>query len=297
MLRHCPNWVTCAVDSSFADCEFTARSTSGFVVWYGGCPIAWECKRQPLVTMSTMESEYVAASRAVLEIRYINQLTEWMKIPRPNPVQCHEDNAACVAISTNPVHRQRSKHINVKYHNVREACLNKEVVLLQVWTEHQVADIFTKSLEKTVFNRFRNCLVADVRWRHECPKCRKSWHVDVDTPLQEKLEMSCNKELGGCGCEAAEVKYVDPSLTHFDEMMQKHIKVVKEKQVNYCSVTICGTCCSETGRPRKMSCGEYCMNTHSAQWPELCIPFEVGNPIYHEIILGNDYTPDGFLNE
>ena len=50
MLRHCPNWVTCAVDSSF-------------VVWYGGFPIAWECKRQPLVTMSTMESEYVAASR------------------------------------------------------------------------------------------------------------------------------------------------------------------------------------------------------------------------------------------
>ena len=246
--------------------------------------------------MSTMESEYVAASRAVLEIRYINQLTEWMKIPRPNPVQCHEDNAACVAISTNPVHRQRSKHINVKYHNVREACLNKEVVLLQVWTEHQVADIFTKSLEKTVFKRFRDCLVTDVRWQHECPKCKRTWHVDVDTPLQEKLEMSCNKELGGCGCPAAEVKYVDPSLTHFDEMMQKHIKVVKEKQVNYFSVTVCGTCCTETGRPRRMACGEYCMNTHSAKWPELCIPFEVGNPIYHEIILGNDYTPDGFVS-
>ena len=90
---------------------------------------------------------------------------------------------------------------------------------------------------------------------------------------------------------------MDPSLTHFDEMMQKHIKVVKEKQVNYFSVTVCGTCCTETGRPRRMACGEYCMNTHSAKWPELCIPFEVGNPIYHEIILGNDYTPDGFVSE
>ena len=109
--------------------------------------------------------------------------------------------------------------------------------------------------------------------------------------------MSCNKELGGCGCKAAEVRYVDPSLTHFDEMMQRHIKVAKEKQVNYCSVTICGTCCSETGRPRRMSCGDYCINTHSAKWPELCIPFEVGNPIYHKIILGNDYTPDGFVSE
>ena len=75
------------------------------------------------------------------------------------------------------------------------------------------------------------------------------------------------------------------------------IKVVKEKQVNYFSVTVCGTCCTETGRPRRMACGEYCMNTHSAKWPELCIPFEVGNPIYHEIILGNDYTPDGFVSE
>ena len=46
-----------------------------------------------------------------------------------------------------------------------------------------------------------------------------------------------------------------------------------------------------------MQCGDYDVNTHSAKWPELCIPFEVGNPIYHEIILGNDYTPDGFVNE
>ena len=166
-----------------------------------------------------------------------------------------------------------------------------------MWTEHQVADIFTKSLEKTVFNRFRDCLVADVRWRHECSRCNKSWHVDFDTPLQEKLAMSCDAKLGGCGCEAAGVKYVDPSLTHFDEMMQNHIKVVKEKQINFCSVSICGTCHTEAGKPTRMRCGKYQENPHSAQWPKLYIPFEIGNPIYHEVILGNDLTPHGVFFE
>ena len=151
MLRIEPHLVTAAVDSSFADCEFTARSTSGFVVWFGGTPVAWECKRQPLVTLSTMESEYVAASRCVSEIRFLHKLMDWIGIERPHPTKCHEHNAACIAITSNPVHKQRSKHIAVKYHNVREAAKNNEVTLVQVWTEHQTADIFTESLGKAAF--------------------------------------------------------------------------------------------------------------------------------------------------
>ena len=71
-----------------------------------------ECKRQPLVTLGTMESEYVAASRCVSEIRFINKLTDWVGLDR-QVRNVHEDNAACIAISANPVHKQRSKHIAV----------------------------------------------------------------------------------------------------------------------------------------------------------------------------------------
>ena len=166
MIRSAPHFLEALVDSSFADCDDTARSTSGFVVTFGGAPVEWESKRQGLVTLSTMESEYVAASKCVCSIRYLRKLFyNFFKIPMTrDPVVCWEDNAACIAISHAPpgVHRSRSKHIAVKYHNVREACEAKEVVLSQIWTEHQVADIFTKSLQAIPFLRFRKVLLGEV---------------------------------------------------------------------------------------------------------------------------------------
>jgi hypothetical protein len=155
-------YLEASVDASFADCDKTYRSTSGFVVWFGGSPIEWECKRQPLVTLSTMESEYVAASKCVCSIRFIHKLVGFLGLNRKGPTKVHEDNSACVAISTKPVHKSRSKHIGVKYHNVREASMNGEVELVQVWTEHQVSDIFTKSLCKADFIRCRETLMGYV---------------------------------------------------------------------------------------------------------------------------------------
>jgi hypothetical protein len=107
-----------SVDAPFADCDKTYRSTG-----IGGSPIEWECKRQPLFTLSTMESEYVAASKCVCSIRFIHKLG-FIDLHRKGPTKVHEDNSACVAISTKPGHKSRSKDIGVKYHNVREASMN-----------------------------------------------------------------------------------------------------------------------------------------------------------------------------
>jgi hypothetical protein len=155
-------YLEAAVDASFSDCVVTYRSTSGYVIWFGGSPVEWECKRQPLVTLSTMESEYVAASKCVSGIRFIHKLLEFLGLTRNGPTKVHEDNSACVAISTKPVHKSRSKHIGTKYHNVREASLNGEVELVQVWTEHQIADIFTKSLSFNDFDRCREVLMGRI---------------------------------------------------------------------------------------------------------------------------------------
>jgi hypothetical protein len=82
-----------AVDASFADDPETNRSTSGlFVVWFGGSPVDWECKRQPLVTMSTMESEYVAASKCVLSIRFLHKFMVFMDMSRKGPTKVHEED-------------------------------------------------------------------------------------------------------------------------------------------------------------------------------------------------------------
>ena len=154
-----------AVDASFADCDRTYRSTSGFVLWFGGTAIDWECKRQPLVTLSTMESEFVAASKLVCSIRFIHKLLDFVELRRAGPTECHEDNAACIAVSMKPVHKQRSKHIGVKYMNVREATENGEVRLVSVKTQHQCADIFTKSLTKEKFKRFRDTIRGAVTYK------------------------------------------------------------------------------------------------------------------------------------
>ena len=154
-----------AVDASFADCDKTYRSTSGFVLWFGGTAIDWECKRQPLVTLSTMESEFVAASKLVCSIRFLHKLLAFVDLRRAGPTECHEDNAACIAVSMKPVHKQRSKHIGVKYMNVREATENGEIRLVSVKTQHQCADIFTKSLTREKFERFRETIRGSVPYK------------------------------------------------------------------------------------------------------------------------------------
>ena len=154
-----------AVDASFADCDKTYRSTSGFVLWFGGTAIDWECKRQPLVTLSTMESEFVAASKLVCSIRFIHKLLAFVGLRRSGPTECHEDNAACIAVSMKPVHKQRSKHIGVKYMNVREATENGEIKLVSVKSQHQCADIFTKSLTRDKFERFRDTIRGSVTYK------------------------------------------------------------------------------------------------------------------------------------
>jgi hypothetical protein len=160
MMKHSGSFLTAAVDSSFADCEESARSTSGYVIWFGGTPVEWECKRQPLVTMSTCESEYVAASKCVNGIKALDKVLTWFGLKKENPTIMHEDNSACIAVAANPVHKARTRHIAIRYHNVRDACLDKTVFLQQVWTGHQVADIFTKALAKEQFQRFRAPLMG-----------------------------------------------------------------------------------------------------------------------------------------
>jgi hypothetical protein len=205
-------YLEAAVDASFADCCKTYRSTSGFVVWFGGSPIEWECKRQPLVTLSTMESEYVAASKCVCSIRFIHKLLNFLDLHRQGPTKCHEDNSACVAISTKPVHKSRSKHIGVKYHNVREASLNGEVELCQVWTEHQVGDIFTKSLSKADFIRCRETLMGYISFdemvrRHPKPKSKVTQKLNIKYSPNQRVPSDAHESV------ATETKLSWPAFT------------------------------------------------------------------------------------
>ena len=109
-------------DASFLDCPDTARSTGGYCVFFCGNLIAFESKRLPLVTLSTAESEYVEATRCATEVAYIKELCRDFNIDL-DTVPIMEDNTACIAISANPVHHQRTKHIAKYYHYCRDLVL------------------------------------------------------------------------------------------------------------------------------------------------------------------------------
>ena len=166
----------------------------------------WECKRQPLVTMSTMESEYVAASKCVLAIKFVHKFMKFVNLHRSGPTKVWEDNAACIAITDKPVHRSRSKHIGVKYHNVREASQNGEVELVQIWTEHQVADVFTKALGKGTFLRLRGPLMG---------------YVPVDEMMKNHMKASAKQM-------RAEGHYTNPRAHAWPKLI---IPLTKESEV------------------------------------------------------------------
>ena len=144
-------------DASFLDCPDTARSTGGYCVFFCGNLIAFESKRLPLVTLSTAESEYVEATRCATEVAYIKELCRDFNIDL-DTVPIMEDNTACIAISANPVHHQRTKHIAKYYHYCRDLVLAGEIELVGVGTKYQVADIFTKPLERDTFRRLSSVL-------------------------------------------------------------------------------------------------------------------------------------------
>ena len=144
-------------DASFLDCPDTARSTGGYCVFFCGNLIAFESKRLPLVTLSTAESEYVEATRCATEVAYIKELCRDFNIDL-DTVPIMEDNTACIAISANPVHHQRTKHIAKYYHYCRDMVLAGEIELVGVGTKYQVADIFTKPLERDTFRRLSSVL-------------------------------------------------------------------------------------------------------------------------------------------
>ena len=112
-------------------------------------------KKQPLVTLSTAEAEYVALSIATQETVWIRRLLSDLTMTQDQATVLMEDNQAAICIGKNPVSHARTKHIDVRYHYIREA-LNKGIIDLQYCPTHKMlADILTKPLPKNRFETLR----------------------------------------------------------------------------------------------------------------------------------------------
>ena len=145
-------------DSDWAGDQTDRKSTSGYCFQFSGGVISWRSSKQNCVALSTAEAEYVALAGATQEAIWLSRLLREMRVEINEPIVIFEDNQAAISISNNPTHHPRTKHIDIKYHFVRNAVLNNEITLKYCPTNNMLADIFTKSLSADKFCFLRNML-------------------------------------------------------------------------------------------------------------------------------------------
>ncbi|GKC60900.1 zinc finger, CCHC-type containing protein [Tanacetum coccineum] len=135
--------VTGFVDSDYAKDSDKGRSITGYAFLVQGCVVSWKAMLQHVVALSTIEAEYMALTVDVKEAIWLRGLLEELGIEL-NTVAVNYDNQGAIHLSWNHVFHERTKHINVRYHFIREVLEAKTVKVLKVGTEHNVADALTK---------------------------------------------------------------------------------------------------------------------------------------------------------
>jgi hypothetical protein len=139
------------------------KSTSGFVFFMRSTAFTWLSKKQHIVTLSTCEAEYVAASSCVSHSLWLHKLLKKMNFCQEKATNIQVDNKSAIELAKNSVHHERSKHIDVRFHFIREHVKNGDVEMTHVVSRDQVTYIFTKPLPAKLFNKFKKLLKMQAR--------------------------------------------------------------------------------------------------------------------------------------
>ncbi|GJU41883.1 retrovirus-related pol polyprotein from transposon TNT 1-94 [Tanacetum coccineum] len=142
--------LTAFSDADHAGCIDTRKSTSGGIQFLDDKLVSWMSKKQNCTAMSSVEAEYVALSASCAQVMWMRtQLKEYGFNYNKIPLYC--DSQSAIAISCNPIHHSRTKHIHTRYHFIKEQVENGIIELYFVRTEYQLADMFTKALPEDRF--------------------------------------------------------------------------------------------------------------------------------------------------
>ena len=167
------------------------KSVSGIFITINNCPIIWSSRKQTITAQSTVEAEYVALSEASKQIAWVSQMLEELGIKYEKPIKMNEDNQGTIALTNNPILSRRSKHIDIKYHYIREQVRNGLITLSYCPTTEMIADILTKSLAKPIMENLRgkmSLMNSSLRGSVENQGCASN----DESQIREKLRM-CNE--------------------------------------------------------------------------------------------------------
>ncbi|KAL1229363.1 Retrovirus-related Pol polyprotein from transposon RE2 [Trichinella spiralis] len=148
-------------DADWAGEKSSRKSTSGYVFQLGHGTIAWSTKRQTIVALSTTEAEYVALAEASRELLWLRQLLNDFRVQTPDATTLYEDNQGCIRLVESDRFGERTKHINVRFHMVKDL---REKGILEVkycLSEEMIADNLTKPVCKQQIENFTENVVLD----------------------------------------------------------------------------------------------------------------------------------------
>ena len=150
-------------DSDWARDKIKRRSVTGYVGYFLNNPIVYCCKYQPTIALSSCEAEYMAMTEAAKEILFFRNILKECEgyIQLQLPVTLHVDNTGALALSTTLVTNKRSKHIDIRYHFLRDLHERKIIQPTKVHTDDNDADGFTKPLLEVPFVRHRPKIIYD----------------------------------------------------------------------------------------------------------------------------------------
>jgi hypothetical protein len=135
-------------DSEFAGDRNIRKSVYGYIIYYCGAPISWKSKAGQSVTLSSTEAEYYAASETAKELVFVANLLKSMNVSFETPVSLLMDNTGAIYLANNFTTGQRSKHIDIRAHFVRELIVSGMLRTIFVKSEDNDGDIMTKNVSE-----------------------------------------------------------------------------------------------------------------------------------------------------
>lgn len=142
-------------DANWAEDREDRKSNSGYYCSVNGGAISWSCRKQDMVTLSSTEAEFVALSETCKEISWLRRIVNDFKIEKEASTTIYTDSQSALAMINNQKFSNRTKHIDTRYHYIRDKVMNKEVKLKYESTEKNIADMMTKPLGRVKIQDLR----------------------------------------------------------------------------------------------------------------------------------------------